>query len=163
MRARIEKEFPAASLWDVKYLRGGLIDIEFITQYLQLRLGATHPDILAVNTRDALARIGAAGLLDSGTIVRLIATLDLWHAVQGLLRLTMEGRIDEKREEEMSPGLRAALCRAGGAVDFADLKARIRAAADAVFKDFQTIINIPAQAMAQRPRADGSPNEEEEA
>jgi glutamate-ammonia-ligase adenylyltransferase len=162
MRARIEKEFPATSLWDVKYLRGGLIDIEFIAQYLQLRLGATHPEVLAVNTRDALTRIGAAGLLDSHTIVRLIATLDLWHAVQGLLRLTMEGRIDEKREEEMSPGLRAALCRAGGAVDFADLKARIRAAADAVFKDFQTLIDIPAQAMAQRPGADGSPNEEEQ-
>ena len=34
MRARIDKEHGTEDVWKVKYLRGGLIDIEFIAQYL---------------------------------------------------------------------------------------------------------------------------------
>ena len=30
MRQRIDREFAARSLWDVKYLRGGLVDLEFL-------------------------------------------------------------------------------------------------------------------------------------
>lgn len=36
MRSRISKQFPHASLWDVKHVRGGLMDIDFIAQYLWL-------------------------------------------------------------------------------------------------------------------------------
>src|SRR5262249_29972551 len=36
MRALIEKEKPPASAWDLKLVPGGVIDIEFIAQYLAL-------------------------------------------------------------------------------------------------------------------------------
>ena len=37
MRARMAEEHRPQSIWDAKHVRGGLVDIEFIVQYLQLR------------------------------------------------------------------------------------------------------------------------------
>ncbi|WP_246739455.1 bifunctional [glutamine synthetase] adenylyltransferase/[glutamine synthetase]-adenylyl-L-tyrosine phosphorylase [Martelella sp. HB161492] len=39
MRARIGREKPAKSLWDLKLVDGGLIDIEFLAQYSRLSAG----------------------------------------------------------------------------------------------------------------------------
>ena len=36
MRARIAKEKGTEDIWDLKQVRGGLVDVEFIAQYLQL-------------------------------------------------------------------------------------------------------------------------------
>ena len=56
MRARMAKEHPGKSIWDIKHRRGGLVDIEFIAQYLILRHAALDPGILSPNTADALTR-----------------------------------------------------------------------------------------------------------
>ena len=47
MRVRIEKEFGTTDIWEVKYIRGGTIDVEFIAQYLMLRHASEHPEILS--------------------------------------------------------------------------------------------------------------------
>ena len=44
MRRRIAEENPRPSPWDLKNRRGGLIDIEFIVQYLMLRYAASAPE-----------------------------------------------------------------------------------------------------------------------
>ena len=46
MRGAIAKEKGEANIWDLKYAAGGLVDIEFIAQYLQLVHAAASPDIL---------------------------------------------------------------------------------------------------------------------
>src|ERR1700676_4691097 len=45
MRAAIAKEKGDADPWNLKYAAGGLVDIEFIAQYLQLVHAATVPEI----------------------------------------------------------------------------------------------------------------------
>lgn len=44
MRAALDKSTDA--WWDIKHGRGGLVDIEFITQYLVLRHAPAHPDVV---------------------------------------------------------------------------------------------------------------------
>ncbi len=56
MRRAIAKEKGDANLWDLKYAAGGLVDIEFIAQYLQLAHAATSPEILDTNTVRALEK-----------------------------------------------------------------------------------------------------------
>ncbi len=63
MRRRTVEEFPPTSVWDLKYARGGLMDAEFIAQYLLLRYAHTHPDLLQRSTEDIIAAAGACGLL----------------------------------------------------------------------------------------------------
>src|SRR6185312_13778149 len=63
MRARIEKEKGTTDIWDLKQVRGGLVDLEFIAQYLQLIHAHDRPDILSPNTITALTNLSRAGLL----------------------------------------------------------------------------------------------------
>ena len=42
LRQRIAAQHRPASPWDVKHRRGGLVDIEFVAQYLQLRHAAAE-------------------------------------------------------------------------------------------------------------------------
>jgi glutamate-ammonia-ligase adenylyltransferase len=65
MRERIETELgkEAALGPNPKEGRGGLIDVEFAAQYLQLAHGHAHPGVRTTSTPVALARLREAGLL----------------------------------------------------------------------------------------------------
>jgi len=54
MRRAIALEKGEDDLWDLKYAAGGLIDIDFIAQHLQLVYAADKPDILSVSTLEVL-------------------------------------------------------------------------------------------------------------
>ena len=61
MRRRIADENPRPSSWDLKNRPGGLIDLEFIVQYLVLREAASSPQVLRRDTAAALRALGAGG------------------------------------------------------------------------------------------------------
>src|SRR6185295_8359095 len=65
MRARIEKELAAehGRSYDIKTGRGGIVDIEFAAQYLQLVHGRTRPSLRVGGTLEALDAAAAAGVL----------------------------------------------------------------------------------------------------
>ena len=120
MRARIVDSHRDPGFWNVKQHRGGLVDIEFIAQYLQLREAHARPDLLHQNIGAALDAMAAAAVLDQEVAAELRAALVLWNDVQQMLRLgTVEFDIDEGRA---APSFLALLARSAGAVDFATLK-----------------------------------------
>ena len=65
VRARMEVELAQETdeRWHVKLGRGGLVDVEFLTQTLQLLHGGAHPEVRAASTRGALAGLARAGAL----------------------------------------------------------------------------------------------------
>jgi [glutamine synthetase] adenylyltransferase / [glutamine synthetase]-adenylyl-L-tyrosine phosphorylase len=89
MRARMLRDLPPEGPWDVKLMPGGLVEVEFIAQALQLRHGAETPGVLSPTTREALARIGAAGLLPENETAALVAAERLWREIIGVMRLTV--------------------------------------------------------------------------
>jgi [glutamine synthetase] adenylyltransferase / [glutamine synthetase]-adenylyl-L-tyrosine phosphorylase len=120
MRAKIEETHRNPGFWDVKHRRGGLIDIEFVAQFLQLREAHCCPDVLDNNTMWALERLARAGILARDAAAELTAALQLWHNVQQILKLTTtDAKIDETGA---APAFLALVARAAGAVDFAALK-----------------------------------------
>uniref|UniRef100_UPI001EFD1994 bifunctional [glutamine synthetase] adenylyltransferase/[glutamine synthetase]-adenylyl-L-tyrosine phosphorylase n=1 Tax=Paramagnetospirillum kuznetsovii TaxID=2053833 RepID=UPI001EFD1994 len=122
MRERMAKEHKAASHWEVKHLRGGLVDIEFTAQYLQLAHAADHPTILSPNTAQALENACACGVLDRSDRAALIEALRLWLAIQTVLRQTIAGAFDEATAPR---GLKDVLVRAAGLTDFKTLTDRM--------------------------------------
>ena len=141
MRRRIADEHRDPPIWHVKHRRGGLVDIEFIVQFLQLRDAATKPEILDVNTIDALTKLGAAGSIAKDVADDLVAALTLWRDVQSLLKLTAEEPFDE---DAATPALQSLLAAGAGAVDFAALKEKMDAAARRAFAHYEAIIAQPA-------------------
>ncbi|MFA6019152.1 MAG: bifunctional [glutamine synthetase] adenylyltransferase/[glutamine synthetase]-adenylyl-L-tyrosine phosphorylase [Rhodospirillales bacterium] len=140
MRGRIAKEHKGTAPWDVKYRQGGLVDIEFIAQYLQLKEGHAHPEALAPKTRTALDRLAACGALPAEAHAQLTRALGLWTAVQGILRLTVESGFSEDNAPE---GLKSMLLKAAQAVDFADLRHQMNKAGASVRAIFEQMIGPP--------------------
>ncbi len=69
MRDKLAAQFPGKSRWDLKFAPGGLVDIEFIAQTLQL----THPgrDVVDANTVGALQKLAAQGAIGAADRRRL--------------------------------------------------------------------------------------------
>jgi glutamate-ammonia-ligase adenylyltransferase len=133
MREKIAAQYPGSNHWDLKYAPGGLIDIEFLAQTLQLVHASAHPDILDTNTVAALTKIAAAGLLDAADAALVIETARLEQALTQILRIALDETLEPERA---SVGLKALLADAGGAPDFESLERELagrQAAVRAVF------------------------------
>ena len=146
MRRRIAESHKAEGPLDLKHRRGGMVDIEFIAQYLMLREAAQHPDVLRQNTRAALAALGRAGALPEDAAATLIESLELWRDLQSLMKLTVEEPFDEER---VAPALGAILGKDGG-FDFSALATKIEAAASASLAWYERIVAEPAASARQR-------------
>jgi len=141
MRKRIARDRRRPKPFDVKNRRGGLLDIEFIAQYLLLRHAHQHPDLVTSNTVALLERLAGRGLLPAERAAALVDATRLWQSVQGFLRLATGGELEPEGGSDV---LRQALARAGGAVDFARLQHTINAAAHAVSAFYRELIDEPA-------------------
>ncbi len=144
MRRRIVREHGSDYIWDVKELRGGLVDIEFIAQYLQLRHAHHHPEVLDTNTTAALVKLRDAGLLDGGSAENLIAAMALWRRLQGMLRLSFGDGFDEATAPQ---GGRDLLVRGCEADSFDALKAMILETSGRCHEIFKEMIEAPAAAL----------------
>ena len=65
LRRTQTKELVDPGYINVKYSPGGLIDIEYAAQYLQIMHGHRHPALQTPNTLEALAALGHLGILSS--------------------------------------------------------------------------------------------------
>jgi glutamate-ammonia-ligase adenylyltransferase len=108
MRARIAAAYPSLDPWSLKHVRGGIVDLEFIAQYLELIHCAENPEILSGNTRLALQLLGASGFLAPSAAQILERASLLILNLHQVLRVAVEG---DFRPQEASPGLAGLLCR----------------------------------------------------
>ena len=120
MRARIEKEKGTRDIWELKQVRGGLVDLEFIAQHLQLVHGPAHPRILSQNTVEALENLAQAGVLEPAAAEALLPAARLFNNLTQVLRLCLDEPFDPAKAPD---GLKSLLARAGDAPDFRHLEA----------------------------------------
>jgi glutamate-ammonia-ligase adenylyltransferase len=101
MRERMESELGKESTKGVnpKTGRGGIVDVEFATQFLQLAHGHAHPEIRSPSTPDALARLRQAGLLRELDYQPLVAGYDFLRRVALRLRIVHDFTVDHLPSE----------------------------------------------------------------
>jgi glutamate-ammonia-ligase adenylyltransferase len=122
MRSAIAKEKGDGDRWDLKYAAGGLIDIEFIAQYLQLVHAHRLPDILDTTTARVLDKAWQLGVLPVEDAEVLRPAIRLYQDVTQILRLCLAGPFDPKTA---GAGLLRLLARAADVPDFAALDATL--------------------------------------
>lgn len=91
MRKRIEAEKHTKNIWDIKTIKGGLIDIEFIIQYLSLVHAHQHSDILQINASRSLDMMHQHKLLDAEAYETLSISLKLYSEISQIIRVTIDG------------------------------------------------------------------------
>lgn len=127
MRADMDAAKPGQGLWDVKLGRGGLVDLEFLVHYLQLRhrIGIT-PDL-----RAACAAVAPD----------LVASHDLLTRLLVMLRLAVP---DVKAKlSALSPAAAAAMARAARLPDAKALEPALRDAKSAVLTAWEQVFGEP--------------------
>jgi glutamate-ammonia-ligase adenylyltransferase len=122
MRRAIATEKGDSDRWDIKYVAGGLVDIEFVAQHLQLVHAHARPEILDTSTVRVLEKAWALRLIAAEDAEVLRAAVQLYHDLTQILRLCLPGPFDPKTA---APGLLQLLARAAGVPDFATLDATL--------------------------------------
>lgn len=87
MHALLHTAKPTANVWDIKHVPGGLIDIEFVAQYLMLRYTNTRQNLVRPATADALRHLADAGHLACGDRDLLLEALRFFKNVQQATRI----------------------------------------------------------------------------
>src|SRR5262249_44823967 len=131
-----------AGRFNVKYSRGGLVDVEYAAQYLQLRHGRPRPELRTPSTSEALDRLRSGGLLSAaehGLLTRayafsraVVAARRVGHGHARALLLPEEGSSEllGRARRLGYPGTAAAEALRADAGDHRD---RVRAFFDARF------------------------------
>ena len=136
MRALIAREKGDSDVWDLKLAAGGLIDIEFIAQYLQLSFAHDHPAILDVSTRKVVEEAGRAGLITPEQAEVLVDAHRLYTDATQFMRLSTSGPFDPAKA---AAGVKRRIAAANGFPDFeafaaalGETRKRVRAAFEAI-------------------------------
>jgi len=139
MRKAIATEKGDSERWNLKYVAGGLIDIEFIAQYLQLVHAATTPDILDTSTARVLEKAWRLGALSTEEAEVLRPAMRLYDDLTQILRLCLSGPFDPSAA---APGLIGLLARAADVPDFATLDAFLGETQNKVRASFNRILGV---------------------
>jgi glutamate-ammonia-ligase adenylyltransferase len=121
MLAKVNSEIAPAGPWDVKYRKGGMIELAFIAEALQLIHGPQQPALFRANTTEALRALQHANHLTQADAMLLADADFLWRTIQGIDRIT------GLREQDINPPptMLAPLLRATNTPNLAALRAKM--------------------------------------
>ena len=89
-RMEVERTRTGTTGAHVKLGSGGIVDIEFLVQYLQLRHGRGRPGLRTGNTLEALRTLAAEGLLPAGEATVLEESYRFLRRVENRLRIVAD-------------------------------------------------------------------------
>ena len=140
MRALIDTEKPARDIWDFKLIPGGLIDIEFIAQYLALAapLRGIGLPVTGSSTAEAIRILGAE-LMEINDRDTCLEALKLLTELSQIVRLCIDGAFDPK---EAPAGLVELVCRAGECPDLRTLEGEVKRLSKAVRRIFVATVKV---------------------
>ncbi|MBI2058373.1 MAG: hypothetical protein HYT87_01245 [Nitrospirae bacterium] len=100
MKLLVEKNYApiGSSFVDLKFGRGGTMDIEFLSQAGQLAFGHEHPELRTRSTRGAIRALGSIGWLSAGEAESLLEAYDELKKIIGRVRL-----VEGKAGNQISP------------------------------------------------------------
>jgi glutamate-ammonia-ligase adenylyltransferase len=136
MRELLERERPPKGDWDLKLSPGGLVDIEFAAQFLQLAHAAAGGPLFS-NTAQALAAFRHTHLAPAEPLAALERAWKLQQDLTQLLKVALEEVHDPAEEPK---AFRALLARAGHARTFSSLRAKLDDAQAAARQAYEAIL-----------------------
>ncbi len=136
MRQLLEQERPPKGAWDLKLLPGGLVDVEFAAQFLQLSHAADGGP-LTPNTATALQACRTQALAPVGVLSDLLAA---WALQQNLTQLLKVALADGADPAEEPKAFKVLLARAGGARDFRSLRASLTRVQGAARRAYLSVV-----------------------
>jgi glutamate-ammonia-ligase adenylyltransferase len=137
MRELIGREKGDQDPWDLKLVSGGLIEIEFVAQYLTLAHAHKFPALLATSTRATLAAAARVGVLAANDAETLISAHKLYSDATQIMRVAVAGPFDPA--SAMS-GVKRRIAAVAALPDFEALQGAIAEAREAVKRAYARVL-----------------------
>ncbi len=134
MRERVAAEHSSDDPFELKYVRGGLVDLEFVAQYLQLLHAHQRPQVLAGGTVACFTALADADVLDKEEAEFLAEAVRMQRTAQAILRLAWSAGVPVRDAPQT---LRAKLANALECEDFDGLERALRDVQRKAFESFQ--------------------------
>jgi glutamate-ammonia-ligase adenylyltransferase len=143
MRKRMVDEFLTESVWsknpfNIKNIRGGLTDIDFIAQYLILRYAPSLVGVKSGSAHDIFLMLKNSNYIDIKLADELLAANEFLGQVFNILRLCCGDKFDE---ETAPDGLKKLLAESVKIKDFQTLKSELLATEKIVYDYYEKLIN----------------------
>jgi glutamate-ammonia-ligase adenylyltransferase len=120
MRKRLLREKASKGIWDLKMRRGGLLDLEFITQHAILTTDTHQP--LSPSLTDAHRSLLETGVWSDAFHQEMSDAFVFLQALQQVQRMANE---EIATGNELSQALKNRLCRATACADYAELTTKL--------------------------------------
>lgn len=138
-REAIAAENPSEDSFDVQHVRGGLMDLESLAQYLLLRHAHESPEVLVGATAACFEALGAAGLIPEDEARFLAGAVRMQRTLQAMLRLTCS---QEAAVRDAPAPMRLKLATALECAGLDELDAKLRETQAAAFDVCQRRIGL---------------------
>lgn len=138
MRHRVAAEHSPDDCWDLKHVRGGLIELDFIVQTLMLLYAHRYPVVLARTTGEGLTRLHHEKLISDATYAELSDHNRFLLNLLQVIRLTAGSWFDEAHA---MPGLKKLLAESLQYPDFESLKKKLLLLEEQVHRHYMDVLN----------------------
>lgn len=138
MRIRIEKEHHTDNPWDIKHVRGGLVDMDFMAQYLVLLHAPQTPGGRAGCAVEVFEWLQREGKLPVDIAKELSEADAFLSQIFHMLRLCSDRRFDEQAAPQ---GLKKLLVACVKEQSFESLKTRLIAVEQTIFAHYNALLN----------------------
>lgn len=85
------------SPWELKAISGGMVDLEFIIQVMQIINANSKPAVLSQNLLTAIANLASEDVLDQQTANQLDRICQLYQQLSQILKLGITGEFDPQK------------------------------------------------------------------
>ncbi len=126
--------------FNIKHMAGGLTDLEYIIQFLQLKHANNHRYILDSNSLQSLKKLSAAKIIDDNQSNILINANMFYLELQNIFRLTGN---ESPIEYKMTKGMKKTIVQQIDIKDFSELKKKLVTTQENVQNIFDEIICYP--------------------
>lgn len=137
LRAKITKEFGNDNPWNLKYVHGGIIDLDFLAQYFILLHAGKYPDLIAGSSGAVFTKLIEYQLIDGAIGGQLVEAHGFFSALFALVRLCGGGVINETVATD---GLKHIIAKTLHLKDFDEVKAKLVATIATVKGHFEKFI-----------------------
>ena len=123
--------------WDIKSASGGMVDLEFIVQVLQITQAHDKPGVLGPNILAAIANLARENVIDGPTANQLEKTYQLYQQLIQILKLGVTGTFNP---QTAPPGLVKLITVATASPDLATSEELLREAQSSIRDIFKRVI-----------------------
>ena len=138
LRKKITQEFGSDNIWNLKYVHGGLMDLDFLAQYLVLVHCPDHKELAGISTFAVFQILLKHKLIEETIASQLLEAHRFLTEMFVLMRLCAVGILDEAKAPQ---GLTSLIAMGLEKPDFASVKATLIKTLETVRKNFTFFVS----------------------